>query len=243
MFWAVIVASGVAVVSMTLFATWLTRREAPEPHVEEFSPSADPSDPWAAYRPRPFEEMIERPRPRLWPLVTGLTGLVLVGGGIAGARQNASLEAIAPPAPSQAPYFLEVEATAIPTLEPTPAPTPTAATPTSKPLATKAPTTSASKPAATKSPTSTTTTGSPTLSGSAGCSGGMLKTQFSATGTNLSWFAVYIDKEVFKGGPISGSAYSNSAAKSVEPGSHEVEITVDDKAGHRARKLFQVSCG
>lgn len=241
MFWAVIVAAGVAVVSMTFFATWLTRRQAPEPPVEEFSPSPDPTDPWAAYRPRPFEDMIERPRPRLWPLVTGLVGLVLVGGGIAGARQNASLEAIAPLAPTQAPstFVLEVEETPPPTAAPTATPVPTAA-PTAKPAATKAPV--AAKPQASKSPTSATTTGSPTISGSAGCQSGALKVSFTANGTSLSWFAIYIDKQVFKGGPISGNSYAASAGKTVEPGTHEVEITVDDKSGRRARKLFQVTC-
>lgn len=242
MFWAALVASGVAIVSMTIFGAWLTRRPPPEPPDEEFEPSPDPSDPWAAYRPRPFEEVSERRRPRLWPVVTALTGLVLVGGGMAGARQNMNLEAIAT-APTPRPYVFEVEATPLPTVPPTPVPTvaPQPATPKPpavKPLATKAPVSAA--PAATTAPA---TGAAPTITSSAGCSGGTINVSFTLNGSGLSWFALYIDQQVVKGGPISGSTYSSSASKSVEAGDHEVEVTVDDKAGRHARKFLAVHCG
>src|SRR5437879_13049768 len=87
-FWAGLVAIGVAVASMAIFAARLTRRSsARDTAVEEFVPSADPDDPWAAYRPRPFED-VERRRPRVWPAVAGVFGLVLVAGGVVGARPS-----------------------------------------------------------------------------------------------------------------------------------------------------------
>lgn len=240
MFWAALVASGVAVVSMTLFGAWLTRRPPTDPPAEEFAPSADPADPWAAYRPRPFEEVSDRQRPRLWPVVTALTGLVLVGGGIAGARQNMRLEAIAT-APTPRPYVFEVETTPVPTVAPTPVPTVAP-----KPVVAAAPkpqAPAASAPTKAPAPKPAASGAAPTITGSAGCSGGSINTSFTINGTNLSWFGLYIDKQVQKGGPISGNSYSSSASKTVSPGDHEVEITAEDKAGQHARKLFQVHCG
>lgn len=233
MLWAALVASGVAVVSMTVFATWITRRGSLEQPEEEFMPSADPDDPWSAYRPRPFEEVEERPRPRLWPLVTALTGLVLVGGGIAGARQSMQLDAL-PAEPSTRPYVVDVKT---PTPPPTPSPTPV---PTRAPVvaAAAAPRAQVTKPVA-KAPVSS---GSPTITSTTSCSGGMLKVNFQISGTNLSWFGLYVDKKVVKGGSMSGGSYSSSYSASATPGDHEVEISAETKDGKSARKLYQVHC-
>src|SRR5438046_2829541 len=108
MVWAGLVALGVAVASMAIFAARLTRRHAAEAApAEEFVPSADPEDPWAAYRPRPFDD-VERRRPRMWPAVAGVFGLVLVAGGVVGARQSTQLATL-DAAPTTRPYIVDVK--------------------------------------------------------------------------------------------------------------------------------------
>lgn len=246
MFWAALVASGVAIVSMTLFGAWFTRNRSAEPADEPFEPSSDPSDPWAAYRPRPFEE-VERPRPRLWPVVAALTGLVLVGGGIAGARQNMSLQAVQS-APTPRPYVIEYEPSSVPlNLAPTEgAPERTETKPaTPKPEVSRAVPDPTVKPvAATAKPvTSTSDAGAgPTISGSASCSGGTFKVTYSVSGTNLSWVGVYVDKKSVKGGPISGESHSSSYSQPATPGDHEAEVTAEDRNGGKSRKFFQAHC-
>src|SRR5688572_13634306 len=161
MVWAVLVAVGVAVVSMTLFGARLTRRPSTDRIVEDIDVEADPNDPWAAWRPRPFEE-IDRPRPRIWPVLAALTGLVMVGAGFAGARQTlwttpaASADVIATPRP----YTVEVDIPATPSPKPTPTPTPKPATP----APTQAPKPATPAPSASGAPTAQPTGGAPSLS-------------------------------------------------------------------------------
>jgi len=244
MVWAVLVAVGVAVVSMTLFGARITRRPPPIDRIVDDIETSDPSDPWAAWKPRPFEEM-DRPRPRLWPVGTALTGLVLVGAGFAGARQTlwTTAAAAAPDITTPRPYIVQVEAPPTPTLSPTPVPTPTPVPATPQPRA--------STPAPAASTTSSvaaaqTTSGSgPTVSGSATCSGGTLHFSFtaSASGSPLSWYAIYADGASVKGGPMSGQSSSGSWQGPGSPGDHPLEVSVQDKAGHTTRKQFQAHCG
>ena len=244
MVWAVLVAVGVAVVSMTLFGARITRRPPPVDKIVDDLESPDPSDPWAAWKPRPFEEM-DRPRPRRWPVGAALTGLVMVGAGFAGARQTlwTTATADAPSITTPRPYIVQVDIPPTPTVKPTPKPTPVPVLATPKPqVAAPAPTAAAPATTAAK----TAAGGSvPTLTGSASCSGGMLHLSYTATahGSELSWLAVYVDGKVTKGGPVSGPSYSSSWQGSGTPGDHALEVSVQDKAERTSRKQFQVSCG
>jgi hypothetical protein len=239
MVWAVLVAVGVAIVSMTLFGARITRRPPPADRIVDDLDEADPNDPWAAWKPRPFEEL-DRPRPRLWPVGAALTGLVLVGAGFAGARQTiwATTADAAPEITTPMPYIVQVDIPPTPSPKPTPKPTPTPVPSTPEPqVATPAPvvvTTAA--PAAGSAPS---------LSGSASCSGGKLHLSYTATahGSELSWLAVYADGKVVKGGPVSGSTISGSWQGPGSPGDHPLEVSVQDKAERTSRKQFQVRCG
>jgi len=243
MVWAVLVAVGVAVVSMTLFGARITRRPTEDRIVEEIDPLGpdDASDPWAAWKPRPFEEL-DRPRPRIWPVLSAFTGLALVGAGFAGARQTmgtaedtSNLQAMPKP------YTVQVDIPATPTLKPTAKPTPVptvrpaTAAPTAAPAATVAP-----KPASTAAPTGS----GPTVSGSSNCTGGKLSLTYStkAGGAELSWVAVWVDGKAVKGGPISGQSYGGSYSQPATPGDHDLEVSVEDKAGRTSRKQFQSHC-
>lgn len=246
MVWAVLVAVGVAVVSMTLFGARITRRPPPADRIVDDIEDADPSDPWAAWKPRPFEEM-DRPRPRLWPVGAALTGLVMVGAGFAGARQTLWTTAAAdtPAITTPRPYVVQVDIPPTPTLKPTPVPTAKPVVATPKPQV-AAPTPAVAATSATAAPLAAAATGSgPTLTGSATCSGGTLRLSYTASseGSELSWLAVYADGEVAKGGPISGRSHSNSWQGPGTPGDHALEVSVEDAAGRTSRKQFQVTCG
>ena len=237
-FWAGLVAAGVAVATMAIFAARLTRRQtSADVPVEEFVPSADPDDPWAAYRPRPFED-VERRRPRMWPAVAGVFGLVLVAGGVVGARQSSSIATLEA-APTTKPYIVDVNAsdTPAPTLPPTPAPTVAPSTP--QPVYHAAPV-KATKPVTASSSTSGA---APKISGFFSCSGGTLHLNASVSGTKLAWFGLYVDGKVAKGGPISGSSYSTSYSKAASKGDHTAEVTADDAAHHHGDKIFTAHCG
>jgi hypothetical protein len=247
MVWAVLVAVGVAVVSMTLFGARITRRPAPADRIVEDIEASDPGDPWAAWKPRPFEEL-DRPRPRLWPVGAALTGLVMVGAGFAGARQTlwATAAAEAPDnITTPRPYIVQVDIPPTPTPKPTPVATPKPAVSTPRPqVATPAP--AAADPTTAPATTAAAATGSaPTLTGSATCSGGMLRLSYTAgaQGAELSWLAVYADGKVVKGGPISGQSHSNSWQGSGSAGDHALEVSVQDAAQRTSRKQFQVHCG
>lgn len=244
MVWAVLVAIGVAVVSMTLFGARITRRPAPMDRIVDDIES-DPSDPWAAWKPRPFEEM-DRPRPRLWPVGAALTGLVLVGAGFAGARQTlwTTATAEAPQITTPRPYIVQVDIPPTPTLKPTPKPTPTPVPATPEPQV-AAPASTTPVPAATTSSKVAAGGSAPTLTGSASCSGGLIRLSYTASahGSELSWLAVYVDGKVVKGGPISGASNSSSWQGSGSAGAHALEVSVQDKAERTARKQFQVTCG
>ena len=249
MIWAVLVAVGVAVVSMTLFGARITRRPGPEDRIVADLEVADPDDPWAAWKPRPFEE-IERRRPRLWPVGTALTGLVMVGAGFAGARQTLWTTAAADDATeltTPEPYIVQVKIPPTPTPKPTPKPTPVpTAAPTARPVITSAASGAVATAAPVSSAPATTVSGrAPTVDGSATCSGGILKLSFTATahGSQLSWYAVYSDGKVAKGGPLSSSSHTGSWQGSGSPGDHALEVSVEDDAGRTGRKQFQVSCG
>jgi hypothetical protein len=240
MVWAVLVAAGVAVVSMTLFGARITRRPTQDRIVDEID-TADPSDPWAAWKPREFDEM-DRPRPRIWPVLTAFTGLALVGAGFAGARQT--LWAAEPTSPTAGnlpkPYTVQVDIPATPTMKPTPKPTATPVPATPAPTAAPAAATTAPKPATSAAPAGT----GPTLAGSASCTGGTLSVTYAATahGADLSWIAVYVDGVAKKGGPISGQSNSSSYSQPATPGDHDLEVTVEDKSGKSARKVFHSRC-
>jgi hypothetical protein len=233
MVWGSLVALGVAIVSMTVFGSRLTKRSQ-DAIVDSLEDEVDPNDPWAAWKPRPFEEHEKRPRPRVWPVLASLTGLVFVGAGFAGARQgpaenDATLAAPVLPTPSALTVDVEV----------TPPPTPTPLPPTPRPVIhTVAPArTAAASSAATSS-------AAPLVSGSASCSAGKLTLSYSATakGSALSWLAVYIDGAIAKGGPIKGTQINGSVSRQATSGSHALELSVQDKAGHTARKQFQTHC-
>jgi hypothetical protein len=240
MVWAVLVAVGVAVVSMTLFGARLTRRPSTDRIVDDLEIDPDPNDPWAAWRPRPFEE-IDRPRPRIWPVLAAFTGLVMVGAGFAGARQTlwATPAATAGVVATPQAYTVEVDIPATPTPKPTPTPAPPTPAPTPKPqvAATPAPTPSA---AATSVPTGA----GPSISSSASCQGGIrLNYTATASGSSLKWLAVYLDGKVVKGGPISGQSHSGSYQGPSSPGDHDLEVSVEDGAGRTSRRQHHVTCG
>jgi len=232
--WAGLVALGVAVASMAIFAARLTRRRAAATTPPEFTPSADPEDPWAAYRPRPFED-VDRRRPRMWPAVAGVFGLVLVAGGVVGARQSTQLTTL-DAAPTTKPYIVDVK----PPGTPTPSPTPVA-TPAPKIVSTPQPVRVFSAPKATATP-AVTSAGGPTITGVMSCSGGTLRVSIQISGSQLRWFGLYVDGKVAKGGPVSGSSFSTSYSTAATKGDHTAEATADDKAGHHSRKIFTAHC-
>jgi hypothetical protein len=232
MLWAALVAGGVAVVSMAIFGARLTRRPE-EIQPDDLAPPVDPDDPWAAWRPRPFEDHDRPPRPRLWPVLASLTGLVLVGGGLAGARQSFNQpEALASDTTPQ-PFILQVKATPTPTPFSTPSPKPTAPPP--KPTA--------KTQVAAASSASTPSVG-PVLTGSASCSALKARVSYDITarGANLSWVGVYLDGKVIGGGPISSTHYGGSSERTTTAGTHALEVSTQDKAGKSARKQWQVHC-
>lgn len=232
MLWAALVAGGVAIVSMAIFGARLTRKQEPDPH-DDLVASPDPEDPWAAWRPRPIEELDAPPRPRLWPVLASLTGLVLVGGGLAGARQSFEKpETLATDATPE-PYLLEVKVTPTPTAAPTPTP---AATPR-KTVATAKP------QAAAANPTAAAPVG-PAISGSASCTERKAKVSFLITtrGQALKWVGVYLDKKVIGGGSQTSTRYEGSYTRTTTAGDHEFEVSAEDKAGHTARKQWRVHC-
>ena len=245
MVWAILVAVGVAVVSMTLFGARITRRPPPVDRIVDDIETIDSSDPWAAWKPRPFEEL-DRPRPRLWPVGAALTGLVMVGAGFAGARQTlwATAAADTPDAiTTPRPYIVQVDIPPTPTPKPTPVPTATPAPATAKPQVSAA----TPAPATADATTAPSAAGgsAPTVTGSATCSGGILRLSYTASahGADLSWLAVYADGKVAKGGPISGRSHSSSWQGSGDAGDHALEISVQDKAERTTRKQFLVHCG
>lgn len=232
MLWGIVVAVGVAITSMTIFAARLTRR--PD-HVspDDFVPQTDPDDPWAAYAPRPMDEL-DRPRPRVWPVAAALVGLLLIGGGIAGARQEAisstdragtivdeiqpsELDIDVAPAASQEPDEEAETVEAAP--DPTPAPQVTAA-----PVASG--------------------TGPPSIDATASCASGTVKLEFSITAgaANLSWFTLHLDGDSVRGGPIGGTSFSSSYSQAAGAGDHVFELVADDKDDGQSREFFRVSC-
>jgi hypothetical protein len=247
MVWAVLVAVGVAVVSMTLFGARLTKRPPADRIVDDLD-APDPSDPWAAWKPRPFEEL-DRPRARIWPVLCAFTGLALVGAGLAGARQTLwATETTTAAAQGQPrPYTVQVDIPATPTMKPTPVPTPTPAprtpAPTAAPAAPAAPS-STGAPKASAAATAAPAGTGPTLSGSSNCAGGSLTVSYAATahGSPLSWIAVWADGKAVKGGPVSGESHSSSYSQPATPGGHDLEVTVEDKAGRSSRKVFHATC-
>jgi hypothetical protein len=235
MVWGVLVALGVAIVSMTVFGARLTKR-AQDGIVESLEDDLDPNDPWAAWKPRPFEEHEKRPRPRVWPVLASLAGLVFVGAGFAGARQtpaDSETTLAAPVLPTPKALTVDVEVT--------PPPTPTPLPPTPRPVIRTAPT---SAPSASAPTTAAASSAGPTISGSPSCSAGKLTLSYSAAakGSPLAWLAVYIDGAIAKGGPVQGSAINGSVSKQATPGTHALELSVEDKAGQTSRKQFQTTC-
>ena len=248
MVWAVLVAVGVAIVSMTLFGARLTRRPIKDSIVDTLETESDPNDPWAAWKPRPFEEL-DRPRPRVWPVMAAFTGLVLMGAGFAGARQTLWAAPAADASTTQAsvvtprPYTVQVDIPPTPTPKPTLAPTPTPVPATPKPVVSAAPpasTPAASQPAATAAPTGA----GPTITGSAVVQRRQPAPELQRDGgrSPLSWIAVYVDGKNVKGGPISGNAHSSSYQGPGSAGNHDLEVSVQDKAGRTSRKQFGATC-
>jgi hypothetical protein len=235
MLWAALVAGGVAIVSMAIFGARLTRKpddDAPEDFVVP-APDADPNDPWSAWKPRPFEELDRPPRPRLWPVMASLTGLVLVGGGLAGARNTISQPDVQASDSTPEPFMIEVKVT--PT--PTPPATPTLRPATPKPQAAAGSQTAAPKPAA-------AAPAGPTITGSASCTANKVKLNFVATapGSSLSYIGVYLDGKVTGGGPTSAERYEGGVERSTTAGPHNLEVSAQDKAGKVSRKQWRVTC-
>ncbi len=230
MLWAALVAGGVAIVSMAIFGARLTRKHEPDLH-DDLVVSPDPDDPWAAWRPRPIEELDAPPRPRLWPVLASLTGLVLVGGGLAGARQSLEKPEVLASDVTPEPYTLEVKVTPTPTPVPTPTPTPKKAQATAKPQA------AAVKPA----PAADV---GPVVTGSASCTELKAKVSFLITtrGQPLKWVGVYLDKKVVGGGSQTSTRYEATIQRTTTAGDHEFEVSAEDKAGHSARKQWRVHC-
>lgn len=229
MLWAALVAGGVAVVSMAIFGARLTRKPTEDPD-DDLVPSPDPEDPWAAWRPRPFEELDRPPRPRVWPVLASLTGLVLVGGGLAGARQTFAPPEVVAAETTPEPYLLEVKVTPTPTPVPTPVPT-------AKPIATAKPQAAAAAP-------SSAVAGGPVLSGSASCAEGKARVHFIAEsrGPALSYIGVYLDGKVVGGGPVSSTRYEANVERTTSPGSHDMEVSAQDASGKTTRKQWRVTC-
>ncbi len=235
MLWAALVAAGVAIVSMAIFGARLTRK--PDDDLQQDTivpaPDVDPSDPWAAWQPRPFEDLDKVQRPRMWPVMASLTGLVLVGGGLAGARQAINEPNIQAAEGTPEPFTIEVKVTPTPTPPSTPTPRP--ATP--KPAASK-PQTAAAAPAAAAPATG------PIISGSATCTERRAKVTFTVTGrgSDLSWVGIYLDGKVTGGGPTSAQKFDGGVERSTTPGDHTFEVSAQDKAGKSSRKQWQVHC-
>jgi hypothetical protein len=131
--------------------------------------------------------------------------------------------------------------TVTPLETPTPPPTPTP-TPAPEVAATAKPVAAAPEPSAKASAPKTTTVDGPKITGSASCSGGTLHASVTVTGTKLSWFGLYVDTKLVKGGPISGNSYSTSYSKAAAKGDHDVEATAQDAAGHTSRKVLAAHC-
>jgi len=247
MLWALLFAGGVAVVTMTIFAARLTRKPDRVRAETEFAPVIDPADPWAAWKPRSSFEELDRPRPRLWPLLGALTGVVLVGAGFAGARETIWATAASPTTGlgpvaevTTQPDVVQVTVTDAPTPPPTPQPT---AAPTPQPTLAPAPLHTSATSAPVAQATAAPTGSGPTISATPSC-GGSLAISYTATanGSSLSWIALYVDGAVAKGGPISGMSYSSSYSKPATHGDHALEVSVQDKAGRTSRKQYQVHC-
>jgi hypothetical protein len=240
MLWAALVAVGVAMVSMAVLAARLTRKP-PADLQDDWEAEGDPNDPWAAWRPRPFEEHDRRPRPRVWPLLAALTGLVLVGSGIAGARQSlapARTEVLAVGDSSPAPFVVEVKVTPSPTPVPTPRP------PTAQPIVTAKPQVAAPQPTGTPSGSGAPTGPGPAISGSATCQGGKLRLSYTITaqGSNLAWEGVYADGKSVRGGPINGTSRSGTYEQAATSGDHNLEVSAQDRTGKTNRKQWQARC-
>jgi hypothetical protein len=219
---------------MTMFGARLTRRRrVAAPPDEEFMPSADPDDPWSAYKPRPFVEG-ERRRPRVWPALVGVFGIVLVAGGVVGARQSAQLDTL-DAAPTAHPAMVTV------TPQVTPTPPPPSPTPAPQVIETPKPAAPAAQPSA-KPVTAKPAGDGPKITGSASCSAGTLRVSVQINGTKLTWFGLYVDGKVVKGGPMSGSSFSTNYSKAVAHGDHEAEATAQDAAGHNTRRVFTAHC-
>jgi hypothetical protein len=233
MLWAALVAGGVAIVSMAIFGARLTRTAKDEP--DEIVPAADTDDPWAAWRPRPFDELDNAQRPRVWPVLASLTGLILVGGGLAGARQSFEKpEALAAADSTPEPFTIEVEVTPTPTPAPTATPTPAA-----KPAAT-----AKSQAASQKPSTAAAAAPGPKISGSSSCTNLAAKVVYTVTPLNndLSWVSVYMDGKLVKGGATGQSGHSGSYEHTTTAGAHTFEVAANDKAGHTSRKQFSAHC-
>src|SRR5688500_14093194 len=71
---------GAVVLVGTVVAALRTRRMPDE------EPQPDTSDPWAAYTPREVEVVEREGNVRLWPVASGLAGLVLMMGGLVSAE-------------------------------------------------------------------------------------------------------------------------------------------------------------
>jgi len=236
MLWAALVAGGVAIVSMAIFGARLTRKpedDAPEDFAVP-ALDADPNDPWSAWKPRPFEELDRPPRPRLWPVMASLTGLVLVGGGLAGARNTISQPDVQAADSTPEPFMIEVKVTPTPTPPITPTPKP--ATP--RPQTAAAPQAAAAEPAAPAAPAG------PTITGSVSCAANKVKLSFVATaqGSNLSYIGVYLDGKVTGGGPTSAQRYEGGVERQTTAGPHDLEVSAQDKAGKVSRKQWRVNC-
>lgn len=246
MIYGVVVALGVALVALTFViargTSALEQDEVVQPQ------TIDPDDPWSAFAPRPMEEL-DRRRTRMWPALSAVTGLVLIGAGLLASRAAAERpEEVAAAATDEltpAPYLIEVRLrTPAPTPDATPEPT---AEPTAAPAA--VPTTAPAAPAPSTAPSpaaNSVAMGGPAVAGQAGCSSGTLSLSYTITATSgrqLKYFTAYLDGGAIAGGPISGSSHNGGYEKPAGSGDHEFEVVAEDASGGRTVKRFQAHCG
>lgn len=230
----VLIVAGTAVFGGTFLAARLTSHSGPMP-----------DDLWAA----PTDEL-ERGRPRVWPVVSGLGGLVLVAGGLVGVQTTPAERLTDPDHATARPTLIEVrvaglEATPDPSPEPTPDAAPSTPAPVSSAAQTPAPV-AAPQPAAPAPTPAPTPKPGPEMSTSANCTDGNLWIGYSVSAreqTTLETLVITGAGETHSVDGVSGaSRHSGTWQRSVEPGDHTVTITATASDGGRTQRTHQLTC-
>lgn len=221
--------------------------------------TADPDDPLGDFRPRSLAE-IEAERPRRWPVVGALLGILLVSGGLLSVPPaDSSEEATAgTPAPSGSPYLVDVRIASAPSPSPTPSPTPSPsaarATPHSHSPSGSAPSSGGSSGGAPSSGGSTAPAATPTprppgpfVEASASCFGDTASISYQVTarsGTVLKILRILLDGRVVHEPDVDGSARHNGQYQQVNtsPGRHTFVIATTASDGGHTRRTYPVTC-